>query len=203
MREYREIKKPKQLLVEGNDADYFFSALLEEIGIEEIQIQNYGGIDELRGFLKQFCIAPGFLERVESLGIVRDAETDSNAAFQSVSSALNAANLPVPQCPLELTNTQPHTGIFILPDNEMNGMLETVCLSSVKEDPAMFCIDEYFRCLREKLEHLPKNIEKAHLQTFLASRQKVPKMLGIAAKQGIWPWDSLVFNSIKNFLNHL
>ena len=200
---YREIEKPKQLLVEGFDAYWFFSALLKEVSITEIQIQNYGGVDELKGFLVQFCRASGFWDRVESLGIVRDAETDPNAAFQSVSTALDAANLPVPQCPLELTNTQPRTSIFILPDNETNGMLETVCLRSVEEDPAMFCIDEYFKCLREKLEYLPKYTEKAHLQTFLASRKKVPRMLGVAAEQGIWPWNSPVFESIKLFLNRL
>ena len=200
---YREIEKPKQLLVEGSDADSFFSALLKEVNITEIQIQNFGGINELNGFLDQFRRAPGFWDRVESLGIVRDAETDPNAAFQSVSTALGAANLPVPQCPLELTNTQPRTSIFIFPDNETTGMLETVLLRSVDEDPVMFCIDDYFNCLKEKLEYPPKHIEKAHLQTFLASRQKVPRTLHVAAEQGIWPWNSPVFESIKLFINRL
>ena len=54
MPEYKEINKAKQLLVEGKDAKIFFEALLSNLDITEIQIQNYGGIDELKGFLNQF-----------------------------------------------------------------------------------------------------------------------------------------------------
>ena len=203
MPEYKEIKMTKQLLVEGDDADYFFSALLEELSISEIQIQNYGGKDELKGFLKQFCKVFGFWEKVVSLGIVRDAETNPSTAFQSVSGALCVAGLPVPQCPLDLTDTQPRISVFILPDAETNGMLETVCLRSVEKDPAMFCVEEYFKCLKERLKFFPKNMEKARLQAFLASREKGPRMLGGAAKQGYWPWNSPIFENIKHFLNAL
>ena len=203
MPQYREINKAKQLLVEGNDADYFFTVFLEELGLTEIQVQNYGGIDELRGFLKQFSIAPGFWDRVESLGLVRDAEKNPKGAFQSVSGALGAAGLPKPKSPLEITTNQPHTSVLILPDAKTKGMLESVCLRSVANDSAMSCVDEYFRCLKDKLNSLPKNKEKARVQAFLASREKTPRMLGVAAKQSIWPWSSPAFENIRDFLNAL
>lgn len=203
MREYKEIDKAKQLLVEGDDADYFFSAFLKQRSLTEIQIQNYGGIDELRGFLRQFVKAPGFLETVKSLGIVRDAETNPTTAFQSVSDALAAASLPAPHTTSEPTDTEPCVSVFILPDAETNGMLETVCLRSVEDDPAMFCIDKYFKCLDGRMGFLPKYMEKARVQAFLASRKKVPRMLGIAALQSIWPWDSPAFGNLECFLNAL
>ncbi len=203
MQGYREIEKRKQLLVEGNDADSFLTVLLKNLKITSIQIQNYGGKDELKGFLKQFLKAPGFQEKVESLGIVRDAETSPKSAFQSICSALKIAGFPVPQIPLEKTKTQPCISVFILPDNKTKGMLETICLRSVEKDSTMVCIDTYFKCLKKKLNTLPKNIEKARLQAFLASRKKVPRKLGIAAMQNVWPWDSPVFKNIKQFLNSL
>lgn len=203
MRKPKEINKAKQLLVEGNDAEWFFSALLDELQITEMQIQNYGGNNELNGFLEQFPKASGFWDIVESIGIVRDAEKDPNDAFKSVSGALNAVGLFVPKRPLEITNTQPRISVFILPDTKSNGMLETVCLRSVEADSAISCIDEYFKCLKEKLKSIPKNMEKARLQVFLASRKKVPRMLGVAARQGVWPWNSPVFDNVKNFLNAL
>ena len=203
MPEYGEINKDKQLLVDGNDASWFFSALLQELSIAEIQIQNYGGNDELRGFLKQFSKAPGFSERVKSLGIVRDAENTPKGAFQSVLSALRTAKLPVPKSPSKLTNTRPQVSVFIVPDAQTNGMLETICLRSVEDDPAISCIDEYFSCLEERLGFLPSNMEKARLQAFLSSRKKVHRMLGIAAKQGIWPWNSPAFESMKDFVKAL
>ncbi|MDY6863685.1 MAG: DUF3226 domain-containing protein [Thermodesulfobacteriota bacterium] len=99
MTEFIKINKNKQLLVDGNDASWFFSALLQKLSIAEIQIQNYGGNDELRGFLKQFCKAPGFAERVKSSGIIRDAENNPKGAFQSVHNALRTAKLPMQKGP--------------------------------------------------------------------------------------------------------
>ena len=47
--------KPKQLIVEGRDAEEFFRALLGKIGLaEEIQIQNFGGVSQLANFLQEF-----------------------------------------------------------------------------------------------------------------------------------------------------
>jgi len=203
MSELQKINKAKQLLVEGDDADCFFSALLKNLNINDIQIQNYGGNDELKGFLKQFRIAPGFLDKVECIGIIRDAEKNPKAAFQSISGFLKTANLPVPKKPSEITDTQPRVSVYILPDAKTKGMIETICISSVKEDPAMECVNTYIKCLKDKLNAPPKNLEKARLQAFLASRKKVPRKLGLAAKQNVWPWDSPVFENVKNFLNSL
>jgi hypothetical protein len=50
-------------------------------------------------------------------------------------------------------------------------MLEDLCLESVSEDPAMLCVDEYFRCLEERLEMLPRNPSKARVRGFLASME--------------------------------
>jgi len=203
MPEYKEINKAKQLLVEGKDAKIFFEALLSNLDITEIQIQNYGGIDELKGFLNQFSKAPGFQEKVESIGIIRDAENRFKSAFQSIGSALNMAGFSVPQRPQQKTESQPCISVFILPDNKTKGMLETLCNRSVDKDPAMVCVDTYFDCLKENSVKLPKKIEKARLQTFMASKKKVPRLIGIAAKQNIWPWDSPVFENIKQFLSDL
>jgi hypothetical protein len=203
MPEYIEINKAKQLLVDGKDAVWFLSEFLDELGITDIQLQNYGGNDELGGFLKQFCKASGFWEMVESLGIVRDAETDPKSAFQSVGSALLAAGLSVPSRPIEITDSQPRTSVFIMPDSESNGMLETILLRSVEDDPAMYCVGEYLKCIENQLQVVPRQMEKARLQVFLASRERVPRMLGIAASQNVWPWDSPVFENIKDFLNNL
>ncbi len=53
----KEIEHPKQLLVEGRDAEAFFYPFLENMQISGIQIQNYGGITELASFLKQFVLS--------------------------------------------------------------------------------------------------------------------------------------------------
>lgn len=202
MPEYEEITKAKQLLVEGNDQVYFFGTLLENLGTQDIQIQNFGGITELQGFLKALRRARTF-ERVTSLGIIRDAETDAASAFQSVSSSLRGADLPVPAQVIQSFGNDPMVSVFILPDTESPGMLETICLRSVEEDPVMDCIEQYFSCLEEQSVSLPNNMDKARVLAFLASRRKTVGLLGLAAKKGYWPFDSAVFEDIKQFLNAL
>lgn len=95
----KPITTPVQLVVEGEDAANFFKALLREMNLTTVQVQNFGGVTELRSFLKLLRDAPNFWANVTSIGIVRDAETDPKAAFQSVCGALRHAGLPVPQQP--------------------------------------------------------------------------------------------------------
>lgn len=199
----REITESKQLIVEGKDAKYFFRSFIKYESLKAIQVQNFGGKDEMRGFLKALRNMSKFTHRVTSLGIVRDAEEDPTATFQSVSGALKDANLPMPSEPLERTGDNPTVSIFILPDNKTPGMLETICLQSVHDDPAIGCIDQFFTCVEQKVGSLPKNMYKARVQAFLASKEKPGLRLAEAADKGYWPWEDPTFDLIKKFLRAL
>ena len=198
-----EITESKQLIVEGRAAEVFFKALLRRIDVNGVQVQDFGGKDELRGYLKGLRNISGFLNQVISLGIVRDAEENAESAFQSVRNALEAANLSVPVKPIEPAGCNPIVSVFILPDGKTPGMLETICLRSVENDPAMECVEQYFKCIEQRMSSLPKNMPKAQVQTFLASRPRPGLLLGQAAHRGYWPWDSPVFNNVKQFLQTL
>lgn len=52
------IEKKKQLLVEGNDQRNFFEAFIKRLNRQDVQIQNFGGVNELRGFLRGFIKVP-------------------------------------------------------------------------------------------------------------------------------------------------
>ena len=60
-----EIKSAIQLLVEGNDSRNFFEAFIEHLSLADIQIQNFGGVYELSGFLRALVNAPGLPDRPE------------------------------------------------------------------------------------------------------------------------------------------
>jgi hypothetical protein len=198
-----EINRPVQLLVEGRDALVFFSAFLRYLGITAIQLQNFGGINELGPFLKALRDSPGFLERVGCLGVIRDAESDPGAAFQSVCSALRNAGLPVPPRPRTRAGADPSIAVLILPDEGTDGMLETLCLRAVAEDPARPCVDDYFTCLSETLTALPRNLHKAKIHAFLASRPKSDLQLGQAASAGYFDWANPAFGEVRQFLMDL
>ncbi len=83
-------------------------------------------------------------------------------------------------------------------------MLEDLCLAALADDPAMCCVDEYFRCLEDQ-KIVPKQVAlpKARLHTFLASRGKPGLRLGEAAQSNDIPLDSPVFEPVVNFLRQL
>jgi len=133
-----EIEQPNLLVVEGREEELFFEALIEHLGLQNIQTMPIGGKEQLRRNLKALVVSPGFSE-VISLGVVRDANTDPGAAFQSVHDALQAVNLPAPERPLAPVGERPRVAVLILPEVSMPGMLEDLCLKAVVQDPAMLC----------------------------------------------------------------
>lgn len=139
-----------------------------------------------------------------SVGIVCDAESRRLAdAFRSICGALQRIGLAPPSKVREFGGNDPKIGVFILPDSATEGMLEDLCLRSIADDPVMQCIDEYFGCVNDQVGSLPKNINKAKVQAFLASRREYVAHLGLAAHRGYWPLDNSEFDQIKQFLREL
>jgi len=170
-----------------------------------VQIQNFGGINELRGFLKALKLVPEFDLTVQSVALVRDAEANAITAQQAARDALKDAGFPVPSQPLIQTGgpPRPRVSFLVLPGGLNNGKLETMCLSSVSVDPAMPCVDSYFQCLHRAGLALPSNMDKARLQAFLASRPEPGMLLGQAAHAGYWPWPHPAFDQIKQLVQAL
>ena len=196
------ITKPKLLLVEGRDELNFFNALIAYLQLQGIEVRIYEGKSNLRIALQTL---PGSLDfgNVESVGIIRDADDDARAAFQSVCGSLSNANLPVPNAPLLMTAGQPQVAVMIMPPGANTGMLEDLCLSAFQDDPAMPCVDQYFRCIESQMGSLPRNESKARVHAFLASRERPELRLGEAALGGYLPWDSPAFEPIKKFISQL
>ena len=194
------ITRQKLLVVEGRDASEFFEALLRHLNLAtEIEVRDFGGVSELRRYLRTLVLTPGFTN-VVSLGIIRDAEADATSAFQSVCNSLSQSGLSVPRLPMVIVESKPRVTVFILPDCESPGMLEKLCLQTVSNDTAMPCVEQYFQCLQQRRRTLPTNLPKAQLHTFLASRPKSNLRLGEAAHAGYWPWEDPAFDKLKEFL---
>jgi len=199
-----EITQSRLLLVEGKDDLLFFDALIKQQNLQNIQIISYEGKPNLRRFLKSVLVkSPEFHNRVNSLGIVRDADTNASSTFQSICDALQSAGLSVPHRVLEPTGRHPQITIMIIPHGSTHGMLEDLCLDAVKADPATNCMEQYFQCLQQLPSSIPNNISKAKVQVFLASRHEPGKRLGEAAQAGYWPWNNGVFETTKSFLQQI
>ena len=200
-----EIEEPKQVIVEGNDDVRVFRSLVSHLSIPNIEIRPYGGSDNMRLFLRTLSALPEF-RLVRSLAIVADANSDRDRRERRIRSALSDMDLPIPAVPLEIeSDGRLKVAYLVVPHNKDRGMIEDVCLDSVRTDSAMECIDRYFECIGEADTPGPRQVwsSKARLHAFLASRDRPDLRIGEAAERGIWQFDNEAFDSLKDLLRML
>ena len=135
------IQSQKILIVEGRDEEGFFEAFLRTFDLAEIQVVGIGGKTQIRPNLKALVKAPDF-SKIVSIGIIRDANADPKAAFQSVRDAIKAAGLSTPRQPMKPVAGPPRINVMLLPSTERPGELEDLCLEAVKNEPVMICVDQ-------------------------------------------------------------
>ena len=203
MAQPKEIKSRVQLLVEGNDQRNFFEAFIAHLSLADIQIQNFGGVNELRAFLLALVNAPGFRDIVQSVGIVRDAETSAQDALQSVRSSLDNAGLSVPNRPGDRTGSNPAATVLILPGNSRPGMLETLLNETLVNTPEEACINAFFNCVEAIPAVSINNLDKARAYAYLTTKPNPHHSVGMAAKQSYWDLNHPVFNRVRQFLRAL
>ncbi|MBN1323517.1 MAG: hypothetical protein JW986_05885 [Methanotrichaceae archaeon] len=197
--EYGKIDQSHILIVEGIDDAEFFKSYLEYISSSDIEIWPIGGKTRLTKALGALKMLSGF-SRVISLGIIRDADDDAAGAFQSVCDSLSRNGLPAPdRIGRPSLCSPPIVRVMILPDGQKPGMLETLCMESVRDDKIMPCIDRFFECAKDPV-HQPPQMDKARLQVYLASRMEPGKRLGESANSGYWKFDDKAFDDVKRFL---
>ncbi len=198
-----EVEKSKIILVEGKDDKSFLGNFLNRLGITDVQIitvdgkENFGNSIEL---LKQKTFN---FEKVSIISVIRDADENSQSAFQSVSYHLEKNNLKPPsKINTFNVDSTPRCGIYIISKEDKTGMLEDLCLESVKNLPIFECINKYIECLNEKLSEKPKNIAKTKVQIFLASKPEIANTIGIGMEKGYWNLEADSMKKLSEFLQN-
>lgn len=205
------IRQPAQLVVEGKDAYNFFGAFIENLELVDIQVQNFGGVTDLSGFLDAFVKAPGF-EAVSSIGIVRDAErraeddppvearpSPASSAFRSVQSSLRRFGLPVPERPMERAGKVRTVSVFILPGDAGDGMLETLLGRTFAGTDVDRCIGRFLQCTADSGNPVQRP-EKARVHAYLSTMPHPHVSVGVAAQRGYWDFDHEAFDGVRRFL---
>ena len=196
------IRKKKVLAVEGDDEINFFDSLLKYMGISDAEIHKVGGKNQFKNKLPALVNTTGFFDNVETFAVIRDANADANAAFSSIKNILQKQNLTPPTQMNKFANNGLKLGIFIMPGNSAEGMLEDLCLRTVQHHPKMNCINEFMDCIL-KLKEPPKNVAKAKAQSYLAAMPIIANSVGIGARKGYWNFDSDELKELKIFLENL
>ncbi len=149
------------LLVEGKNDKHVIKNLCIQNQIPVPEIQTPGEAEGIEALLEglEYRLNAQFLR---TIGIVVDADDDLPARWQSVRGRLHAAGyLDVPRYPIaegwiSSTPGLPRAGTWIMPDNQVSGMLEDFVTRLISVDDN----------LRPKSEEVLSEIEDAGLNRY-------------------------------------
>jgi len=195
-----EIKSNKLLAVEGIDEVNFFDSLFEHWGTNDADVRDLVGKSQYKTKIPTLIKSTGF-SKVEYFGIVRDANNNPRAAFESICNILKKNNLIPPKEPnkfYQRKTKKPGLGIYIMPGRNEDGMLEDLCLKLAKENDVLECVDKYIDCVSKKKSL--RRVSKRKVQTYLAAMEEIAKDVGTAAKMKYWDFDSSELTVLKKFL---
>ncbi|MFT6150439.1 MAG: hypothetical protein ACJAUH_003144 [Saprospiraceae bacterium] len=135
---------PKQkLLVEGNDDKHIIWALCQKYKLSH----NFDVIDTVgvENIFKQIPIRFKQAD-IETIGIIIDADTNIQNRWVSIKNILEKQGLKVPEtCPekgLIVQNDDIKVGVWLMPNNETNGMIEDFIRFLVPSDDKLLPIVE-------------------------------------------------------------
>lgn len=195
------------LLVEGKDEYNLFTELTQRRLAESaggVQIVEAGGRTRFEARIRailQDAARRGVALR--AVGVIRDADTNASAAWDSVHGALTRAGLQAPRTHGDFSDGHPRVGIFIVPDGRAHGALETLCKEAVSETPGGRCVERYLTCLEDAHALVSRNRDKSFVHGWLASRRDPVARVGEAAQQGEWNFDHPAFAPLIRFVERL
>ena len=193
------------LLVEGRDEVNLFNALMRHRFDAEPQIQviDAGGVNKFPRNLNAIRTAAQTRPTLRAIGVVRDADNDAADAFASVCGQLRNAGYEPPVGHGEFSNAVPSIGVFIVPDGNESGAIETLCRRSKEGDEVAICVEEYLSCLDEHEAMKSTNVDKSFAHAYLAAMEDPVARVGEGAKQGAWDFGSPAFAELSEFLREL
>jgi|SRR5690625_3188968 len=180
-------KYPRQkLLVEGNDDQHVIWALCEKYKItENFDVIDSRGYDEL---IKEIPLRFKTSD-LKTLGIIVDADENVQQRWEALRDRLRNVGFSVPdEIPssgllLSDDGIKRKVGVWIMPDNKTNGILENFISFLVPSDDRLF---PFAQSSIENIEsakfnrYKPKDRQKALIHTWLAWQEDPGTPLGLS-----------------------
>ena len=201
-----EICADRLLLVEGKDEVNLFKKLIKGCvshTFPTIQVIGVGGHTKFRRNLNTIREAARSGPRLRTIGIVRDADTDPAAGFRSVLDSVSSVGFEPPPRHAAFSTGDPSIGIFIVPDGENEGAIETVCRRSIEGNAATECVKDYLDCLKRRDALLSTNEDKSFAHAYLAAMRDPMVRVGEAALNDIWDFQGQAFSGLVEFVRQL
>ena len=209
------IEKQYVILCEGIDTVNFLIQYLNSKTLSydqrfstEIQVFNFGRIDDLETFLRTLKAMENF-DSITRLLIIRDAETTVGRANSMIHNALAKSDLPVPtRSHLWTTeDTDIQTAYTLMPaccPEPTTGALEDLCWDILKDEHACQMkkdIQEFVSQMTTKYNSIQAHEHKSRLHSYFSVNEKLISLkIGEAAKAGAFDWSSPKLQSLKELL---
>lgn len=177
-------KFSKQLLVEGNDDMHVIMALCQKFSVtENFEIIDCKGIDKLLTQIPIRLKQSGF----ETLGIIIDADTGIKSRWGTLQSIFSkqGISLPdeIPNDGLILKTNILTIGVWIMPNNDLNGMLEDfVSFLIPKDDKLLPVANQTLKTIEEENlnKYIPAHKSKAIIHSWLSWQADPGTPMGLA-----------------------
>ena len=195
------------LLVEGKDEINLFTGLIKcrfpnNENATIVQIEQVGKSEFRRNF-GSIVLSAQKSASLKAIGIVRDADGDASAAFDSVCDGVRNFGYEPPQRHGHFSDQTPGIGVFITPDGEAQGAIETICRRSVMDSDAGRCVEAYLNCLKEYDSLLSSSCDKSFAHAYLSALRDPVARVGEGALQGAWNFGSQEFAGLYQFIRDL
>ncbi|GHV31301.1 hypothetical protein FACS1894177_05560 [Bacteroidia bacterium] len=197
----------KKLLVEGNDDQHVVWALCVKFKITE----NFDVIDceSIDGVKEEFSIRNKQLG-TKIIGIIVDADTDLQARWNSLKNILvsKGFNIPdnLPKEGLIVENKTRKVGVWIMPDNNTNGMLEDFISFLVPEDDKLIpVVDNTLANIENQKLNKYSDVHKskAKIHTWLAWQENPGSPMGQSITKRYLSTDDELCQNFVNWLRKL
>lgn len=202
-----------KLLVEGNDDQHVVWALCEKHYVPE----SFDVIDceSVENVLKAFEVRLKIVDNNQRIGIVVDADINLKSRWNGIVSVLkktgkyDCENLELSQDGLILEptdTTYPKVGIWMMPDNNQNGMLENFMTALATPDDVLMKKSEDVLTELETegiQKYKPVHRSKAKIHTYLAWQDTPGRPMGQAITANILNADSELAVKFANWLKEL
>ncbi|MGL2471220.1 DUF3226 domain-containing protein [Helicobacter pylori] len=141
------------IFVEGPSDKVFLEVylyFLEDLPIKNFKVQNIKGKDNLSKRLLE-------IEKYDKTLIIFDADKDYESNKKEILKVVSKTKQTISE-----------EQIFLFPNNQDDGDLETLLLEIAKHDEFLKCFEGYLECIKNKEHYKPiKNIRKNKLYAYL------------------------------------
>ena len=192
------------LIVEGYSDLLFYAEVLGAVGNQgDVFIKELGGKQSLLAKLHDL-ITPVFLKDKTKIGVIVDGNGNPAGAFASVQQKLAELTGQTVTAHGTWTGGTPDIGIFITPDGNASGEIETLVWNSWSTDPSnsavKSCIEQYRDCMAAAGQ-TAKSPDKGLLSTLLAIRHDDDPRLGPGAREKVFDFQRPEFAKLRDFFS--